>query len=268
MNPEEPVAHQRSVREDLINGLGNALLRPPVGGLGQVPTHGSRTARQIAVTFDDGPSVPVTDEILDVLSAHGVTGTFFCVGVNAQRYPETVARAHREGHIIGNHSMLHSRKSGLLPSGGAHIDDCEQALEDIIGVRPRLYRAPWGWVTPWELRRLKSRGYSVVNWDVDTYDWRIPCPDAERIAAAAAGPARPGSILLFHDGIAGWWGHDARDRVSKPQMVRGLDRAIVRLQAEGFEFVPLHALLEVAPYADAPSEVLGGDKPHEDDGES
>lgn len=237
----------------LIDEAGNLLLQPPVGGFGHVRTHGARSMHRVALTFDDGPNAPSTADVLDILGTHGVKATFFCVGVNAARFPQLVERAFAEGHVIGNHSMYHSRKAGLLFNESAHLDDCTHVLHDIIGVTPRLYRPPWGWVTPWEMQRLTTRRFHVIGWDVYTYDWQVPPPDGYLMAEGVQRDARNGSIILFHDGIAGI--HAAE----KPQTVRAVERTIALLRADGFEFVTVAELLGLSPYVpDAGAKATGG----------
>lgn len=226
----------------VVDTLGNLLLRPPAGGLGRVQVHGARTQRRVALTFDDGPNAPSTGDVLDVLAAHGVKATFFCVGTNASCFPHLVRRAYDEGHTIGNHSMHHRRRAGLQWREDGHIDACERLLTEIIGVTPRLYRAPWGWLTPWETQRLRARDYDIIGWDVDTNDWQRPSPNAEAITASVRRQARPGSILLFHDGLANV------HQLEKPHTVRGVEQTIISLRHAGFTFVTVPELLALEAY--------------------
>ncbi len=62
---------------------------------------------QLYLTFDDGPDREVTPRLLDLLGELDVPATFFCIGRNVERHPELVARAHREGHTLANHSFCH-----------------------------------------------------------------------------------------------------------------------------------------------------------------
>lgn len=231
-----------SLRGRIIDEVGNKVLQPPVGGLGKVFQHGSRTQRKIALTFDDGPNDPSTADVLDVLASYNVKATFFCVGINASRFPQLVKRAYDEGHIVGNHSMYHSRKSGLVLHEDAHIDECTETLRDILNVTPLLYRAPWGWLTPWETNRLMHRNFSIIGWDVYTYDWQIPSPPGEEIAEQAHHDTKPGSIILFHDGIAGIY------EATKPTTVKAIAQLIPALQAEEYEFVTVPELLNIPAY--------------------
>ena len=82
---------------------------------GTVLAHGSRTERQIALTFDDGPS-SYTDGLLDILAEEGVKATFFVVGREAVKNPGPVRRAEAEGHLVGTHSWSHRNLLGCLPA--------------------------------------------------------------------------------------------------------------------------------------------------------
>lgn len=223
----------------MVDELGNVLLQPPIGGLGRVYSHGPRGQRRIALTFDDGPNEPSTSRVLDILGQHEVSATFFCVGANALQHPHLVARAVAEGHVIGNHSMHHSRKAGLAWGDGSHIDQCTAVLEDVLKVSPRLYRAPWGWLTPWETKRVLRRRLIPIGWDIYTYDWQVPGPDGEDIARQVCRDARPGSIVLFHDGIAGV------KTAYKPQTVAAVDRTIKELRSKGYQFETVPKLLDI-----------------------
>jgi peptidoglycan/xylan/chitin deacetylase (PgdA/CDA1 family) len=234
----------KTVIRDALNRAGTLLLSPPVGGFGWFRNHGPRDKKRVAITFDDGPSKPCTEELLDAMGELNVKTTLFCVGVNVQWHPDLVKRAFDEGHIIGNHSYEHSRKAGLrLGDDGRHIDRSADIIESVIGCRPQLYRPPWGWLTPWEGRRLDQRGYTVVGWDVYTLDWKWPEPDGAAVAEDAFRKTQPGSILLFHDANAGvreW---------HKKQTTRAIQHVVPMLRDAGYEIVTAAELLNVPAYA-------------------
>ncbi len=232
----------KSLPGRIADEIGNLLLQPPIGGLGAVRSHGARDAKRVALTYDDGPNTPSTNDVLDILAKHGVKATFFCVGENALRHPEVVKRAFREGHVIGNHSMYHSRKAGLLLGETAHIDSCTFLLTSLIGAQPLLYRAPWGWLTPWETMRLLQRGFGIIGWDVYTYDWQVPSPPGRDIADSVMKTVKPGSVVLFHDGIAGV------HKAEKPTTVEATDLTIRRLKEEGYEFVTVAEMFGLQAY--------------------
>lgn len=221
----------------------NFILSPPFGGFGGHINHGGRSQTKICLTFDDGPARPSTERLLDTLGELGIRATFFCVGCSVREYPDTVARAATMGHEIGNHSMYHSRRAGLVPYGGAHIDEAEQAIFDAIGKRTRLYRPPWGWLSPFDRFRLHSRGYKVIGWDVYTRDWQTPEIDGKHLALSALPYLAGGSIMLFHDGYAPATFADKKETINAV-------RALASLAGErGLEFGTVSEVLNTPAYA-------------------
>jgi peptidoglycan/xylan/chitin deacetylase (PgdA/CDA1 family) len=235
----------RSTATSAVDKLGNLILSPPYGGFGYYHNHGPRSKRTIALTFDDGPSKPCTEELLDALGELGVKVTLFCVGLSVTWHPDVLARAHAEGHIIGNHSMMHSRKAGLMPTGGEHIDAAAHEIAQVIGQRPRLYRPPWGWLTPWEGRRLASRGYKVIGWDIYPDDWKLPEVKAEILVEDVYRQVRPGSIVLFHDSVSN------KIHWEKKETTRAIRMLVPRLRDEGYEFVTVPEMLGISAYEPA-----------------
>jgi len=234
----------KQIATNVLNKAGTLILSPPVGGFGYFINHGPRDKKKIALTFDDGPSQPCTEALIHAMGEMDVKGTFFCVGVNVRWHQDLLRRMHNDGHIIGNHSGWHSRKSGLKfgPDDG-HISDAERAISDVIGVRTKLYRPPWGWMAPWEGRRLTELGYKVIGWDVYTLDWKWPEPDGRAVGEDAISKTRPGSILLFHDANAGvkiW---------DKKETIRAIQHIVPKLRAQGYEFVTIPDLLSIPAYS-------------------
>lgn len=226
----------------LLDPIGNRLLSPPVCGLWGVHLHGDRRRRTIALTFDDGPVAGGTERVLDVLGEHGIPGTFFCLGANTLLNPKIVERTVAEGHVVGNHSMHHSRIDGVSLSDRAHFLESEAVLRDVLGRSPRLYRSPWGWSSPWEVRRLRRHELEPIGWDVYTLDWQDPAPDGTVIGRAVVQSVRPGSIVLFHDGFT----HAVRHEM--PETVKALRFLIPALKARDYRFVGIPQLLGVPQF--------------------
>lgn len=223
--------------------VGNTMLMPPRSAFGYYVNNGPRDSQRVALTFDDGPCAGSTEMLLDAMSELEVCGTFFCVGENVRMNPGIAQRLVAEGHVVGSHSQRHSRMAGLSPVDTDHIMMAEIAIEEALGVRPRLYRPPWGWLTPWEGHRLHSLGYTAIGWDVYTVDWRLPEPDARSVARQACVDVRPGSIFCFHDGfpLAETW--------TKHVTTETIKMIVPELRDRGFEFVTVSELLGIASYA-------------------
>ena len=190
--------------------------------------------RAVALTFDDGPNPDATPTILDALAARGVKATFFILGRHAERWPELVARVAREGHSIGNHGYYHRKLHFKSP---AYVrDDLRlgtDRIEAATGLRPVLFRAPHGFRSPWVTPIAKSLGQRTVGWSLGV--WDSDRPGVESIVERTIAGARPGSILLLHDGD----GYDpGGDRM---QTARAVPIIVDRLLEQGFRFSLLDA---------------------------
>jgi peptidoglycan/xylan/chitin deacetylase (PgdA/CDA1 family) len=225
-----------------VNWAGNTLLSPPRTVFGHYRNHGPRDDKRIALTFDDGPSRPSSERLLDTLGELGVSATFFAVGSMARHHPDIVERAHRQGHVIGNHSIDHKRKDALAPRGGDHIDEAQDILRGIVGEKPRLYRPPWGWLAPWEARRVTRRGMVSIGWDVYPDDWMVPEVPAAVIAEQIIARVKPGSIVLLHDGRA------VDVDCDKTETARAVSIVVDRLRSDGFDFTTVPELLAIDAY--------------------
>jgi len=153
----------------------------------------------IAITFDDGPVVPNTPRLLDMLAARGIKATFFTVGYNVQRNPNIVRRIVAEGHEIANHTWTHGKLSGMSDAGvRSELQRSHSALTGITGVAPRMYRPPYGAITARQKQMIMSEfGYPTILWSVDPQDWRTRSASMTR--SRILNDTRPGSIILVHD---------------------------------------------------------------------
>lgn len=166
--------------------------------LGPVIGRGPTGRRQIALTFDDGPLLPYTQEILEILKSHQIRATFFLCGKNVEQYSEIVRRIHLEGHTIGNHTWSHPY---LYLTGRKRImeeiDRTQQVIRDATGHTPKLFRPPYGgrWFGLYPL--LKERGMHLVQWSVSSNDWKM---GADAVVRTVQSKLQPGAIVLLHDG--------------------------------------------------------------------
>jgi len=205
--------------------------------LGPSLVRGAADGKRIALTFDDGPAPPFTEQILDILRARGIAATFFVCGRNVERHPDVVRRIVAEGHALGNHTYSHPFLCfRTRRSMAREIDRTQEAVRKITGESPTVFRPPYGvrWLGLW--RVLGERGLRLVMWSDSGLDWR---QGAEAIVSTAVGDLRPGAILLLHDG------HGARppDQVDRSHTVKALPRIIDWAISKGFSFVPLRDFL-------------------------
>ena len=182
----------------------------------------------VALTFDDGPW-DYTEQILDLLEAHSARATFFVLGYRVQWRPDTVTRAAGMGSEIASHTWTHLNLTQLSSEEIAHqITAGSAAIEAALGSSSRLYRPPFGLTTP-EVQEVSAQlGYSIVNWTLDTLDWRYR--DADTIYDAVMSAVQSGDIVLLHD--------------IYPSTVQAMERVIPSLIAQGFELVTVSELLE------------------------
>jgi peptidoglycan/xylan/chitin deacetylase (PgdA/CDA1 family) len=175
----------------------------------------------VGLSFDDGPDARWTPQVLDILDRYGVTATFFTIGRMAAGNPDLVRNAIARGHGVGNHTWDHVDLRHT--SDYSHqVDDTTHLLGDITGRAIGCLRPPYGNIDRSVTAKLGVRGLTAVLWDVDTRDWSRP--GTEAIVQRALSGARPGSIILFHDG-----GGDRSETVAAlPRVIEGLQRAGLR----------------------------------------
>lgn len=197
--------------------------------------NGSRQKKQVALTFDDAPDPRYTPAILDVLAKYKVRATFFVVGVRASKHPALVKRMQKEGHVIGNHSYDHAVFSSLsLASYRRQIIRTDEIIKNIVGYSPRFIRPPYGELLSQQVRWSKEAGFTVVNWDVDSEDWRNN-PSSARVISNIKRTLQPGSIILQHAG--GGTGQSLNGTLE------ALPKLITMLRKDGYEIVTLPELL-------------------------
>ncbi|WP_297134589.1 polysaccharide deacetylase family protein [Terrisporobacter sp.] len=193
--------------------------------------NGSRNEKFIALTFDDGPHPKETNEVLDILDKYNIKGTFFVVGKHANWYSESLIRAAKEGHEIGNHTFNHPDITNL--SNGdikKEIKDCEDTLVKLTGKKPTLFRPPYGSYTQDKLGQIaKECGYKIILWTtIDAKDWRNP-PVAQ-ISDTITNNVQNGDIILLHD-------------YGTKNTVKALDIIIPTMIKKGYKFVTVSELI-------------------------
>jgi peptidoglycan/xylan/chitin deacetylase (PgdA/CDA1 family) len=195
---------------------------------------GSARAREIALTFDDGPG-PYTPQVLDVLERLHVHATFFEIGAMLRYFSASTLRELRDGDVIGDHTETHPEMARL----SAH-QQREELFEQIAriellgGPRPVLFRPPYGSYDATTLRELRKLHLLMVLWSVDTDDYLQPGVSA--IVQRALAGAHPGAIILMHD--AGG---------TRTQTIAALPTIIHRLRAGGYRLVTVPQLLRDDP---------------------
>lgn len=187
----------------------------------------------VALTFDISWGNQYADPVLDVLAQKDVyKSTFFLSGPWALKHEEIVQRIDRMGFEIGSHGWKHQNYSEY---DNAWIHDevkkTEDALQQLVGKKPDLFRTPNGDFNPRVIKKLNELGYKVIQWDTDSLDWKKPGVD--KIVNRILTRVHPGDIILLH----------ASDSV--PQTPEALPRIIDGLREQGYEFATVTELLQL-----------------------
>ena len=198
---------------------------------------GPQEGKRVALTFDDGPAEPFTEQVLEVLRKHQVPATFFVCGKNAEKYPDLLRRIVAEGHEVGNHTYSHlfvyfkSRRRMA-----EEIDRTQAIIEKITGIRPRVFRPPYGARWFGLVPTLQERGMHLILWSATGYDWKRDLPGITR---ATLQELKPGAIMLLHDG------RDARpaSEIDRSRTVSALPAIIAGARQQGYTFAPLKDFL-------------------------
>lgn len=198
-----------------------------------VIVRGPGNGRRIVVSFDDGPSSPFTEQILDILRDKKVPAAFFVCGANVERYPELVRRIVRDGHTLGNHTYSHPALAFRTPAQIAdQIDRTQSAIEKVVGIRADAFRPPYGIRWPGLMGVLHRRGLKLIMWSATGYDWKC---GSEEIVRLALKEIHPGSIILLHDGRNTL----PPGQIDRSATVKALPELIDKAREAGFEFVSL-----------------------------
>ena len=154
--------------------------------------------KEVALTFDDGPT-EFTPLYLDLLKEYNVKATFFCIGKQIEKYPETFNRIIKEGHSIGNHTYSHSHSTGFLSTQEmiAEIKKCDEVMLKIGNYTTPLYRPPFGVTNPNIYKALKKTSKKSIGWNIRSLDTVI---DSEKkIYNRICKRITKGNIILMHD---------------------------------------------------------------------
>jgi len=156
---------------------------------------------RVALSFDDGPHPTITPRLLDVLAKLQVKATFFMIGRNIEQAPEVVTRAHREGHLIANHSFTHAHL-GMFGTPRYWLREMEKTsalITALTGERPTLFRPPMGFKT-WPMHRAaRIHDQQVVTWTRRAYDGVHT--ERAQILKRLTDTTQAGDIVTLHDGI-------------------------------------------------------------------
>lgn len=159
---------------------------------------GPATRRQVALTFDDGPSPGATARTLELLGQLGAKATFFVTGGLAEAHPELVQEMRRQGHAVGLHGYRHEHH--LLHTGWWIWRDLRRAAHihrQVLGEQALWFRPPHGQLAAGSMVAAARLGLRTVLWSGWGREFADPSP--ERVLHRLSARLEPGAILLQHD---------------------------------------------------------------------
>ncbi len=192
-----------------------------------------RDQKMAALSFDAAWGNEDTQTLIDILGKYDVKATFFVVGAWVDKYPESVRALSEAGHEVMNHSNDHAHFNKLGSDQiVANINACSDKIEAVTGVRPTLFRPPYGEYDDHVIAAVRSMGVEPIQWDVDSLDWKDL--SAAEIYKRVTEKVRPGSIILFHNAA-----------LHTPEALEDIVKFLI---SEGYELVPISQLILTGDY--------------------
>lgn len=183
--------------------------------------------KRIALTFDDGPSKKYTNILLDILKKENIHVTFYVLWSRVTEFPDILKREYTEWHEIGNHSYSHTLLTKLDDRMMQdELYKTDQAIYNTIGIYPKTFRPPYGWVNTGILEKVAM---PAILWSIDPQDWKTLNINSN---IASIKNAKDGDILIMHDI------HEAS--------VASVPAIIKKLRDNGFTFVTVSELLSLS----------------------
>jgi peptidoglycan/xylan/chitin deacetylase (PgdA/CDA1 family) len=227
-----------ALKSSLAPTSATVTVDPYAAYVGKKFSHGLRSARKIALTFDDGPNPKTTPQVLEILRQADAKATFFMIGEMVDHFPETAKLVADAGMEIGTHSQTHANPVKLDEAGvRREIEDAMTRIQQATGKKPRLFRPPYGNINRTVSKVCAENGLIMCLWWLDPRDWENGATPA-KVTSVVLSQAQGGDIVCMHD--------------IKPKTVEALPAIVKGLKAAGFELVTVGTLL--ADEAAAPPE--------------
>lgn len=190
-----------------------------------------RGGKVVSLTFDAAWGAEDTDTLIGIFEKYGIKVTFFVVGDWVDRFPDEVKKLHDAGHEVMNHSNTHPYMTRISAAErAAELNACNDKIEAITGVRPTLFRPPYGDYDNGVINSVTEAGMTCIQWSLDSLDWKDPTPQAivERITSRV----QSGDIVLFHN--------------AAKNTPAALPAIIEYLQKEGYTFLKVSEMIYAA----------------------
>lgn len=192
-----------------------------------------RDDKAVAMSFDAAWGNEDTQTLIDILNKYKINTTFFVVGEWVDKYPESVKALADAGNEVMSHSDDHAHFSQLSAEQiTANINTSNDKIEKITGVRPTLFRCPYGEYNDTVINTVNGMDMTAIQWDVDSLDWKDL--SADEISSRVLKNVKSGSIILFHNAAK-----------NTPEALPGIIEALL---ADGYKIVPVSQLLLSGDY--------------------
>lgn len=192
-----------------------------------------RQDKVVALSFDAAWGNEDTQTLIDILAKYNINATFFVVGSWVDKYPDSVKALHDSGNEVMSHSDDHAHFAALSSDEiKSNINSSNDKIEAVTGVRPTLFRCPYGEYNDTVISTVNAMGMTAIQWDVDSLDWKGL--SADDIASRVLKNVKSGSIILFHNAAE-----------NTPE---ALPTIIESLIADGYTIVPISKLLLSGDY--------------------
>ena len=186
-----------------------------------------------SISFDAAWGNEDTEQLIKILGEFDVKATFFVVGEWVDKYPESVKALSDAGHEIMNHSNTHPHMTKLSKEKmKEELTECNNKIEAVTGVKPTLFRAPYGDYNNEVIQTIRECGCYTIQWDVDSLDWKDL--SAGEIMKRVTERLAPGSIVLFHNAAK-----------NTPE---ALPQILTKVREEGYTLVPISQLIYTENY--------------------
>jgi peptidoglycan-N-acetylglucosamine deacetylase len=155
--------------------------------------------RTLFLTFDDGPDPIYTPKILEILNHHRIHASFFLVGQQVEQHAEILHQIKLGSHTVGLHTHSHQSIISMDKAQLAtEIEQNQNAIHEVLGLRPSLLRPPRGEISLSSLYHAMKLGLKVVHYTITSNDWKLKSPEAI-LNQIYQSPISGGDIISFHD---------------------------------------------------------------------
>jgi peptidoglycan/xylan/chitin deacetylase (PgdA/CDA1 family) len=225
ITPTEPLEVETTVPEKEIIPL--YKLNPANWSIKRID---GNEEKSVLLTIDDAPDQNALS-MAQTLKKQNVNAIFFVNGhfLDTPEEKQVLKQIHEMGFMIGNHTSTHSSLPNLSEEEQRNeIIGLNDQVEEIIGVRPVFFRAPYGANTDFSKELAKKEGMLVMNWTYG-YDWEKEYQDKDSLTEIMVNSPylTNGANLLIHD------------RKWTAQALKGI---INGLREKGYTFIDPHLI--------------------------